>query len=270
MMKSTRSASGSIEYLWVDSCSIDDISALKKYFLPNLRFLALDYNNVRNLSSLEKYKNLDSLRLRGNAIGKVGCESLATMLQDQSTRLRILDLSYNNTIGEEAAEILAHSLKYNTTLEDLSLINCNNIKERGLRAFLTILVDVSSIESTYNSNHTLSMLRLPLCFHPKSNRVIHHIGSALVLKLTRGKSYHDIGRAKVIEYQLKSQPKIDLCRLQGIDCPSSNLFIEIETVLLPDMLAALAGNNFGHSDLYRMVCTRAPDLVSLVSKPSMS
>lgn len=58
-------------------------------------------------------------------------------------------------IDDEGAELLASSLENNTKLRVLDLDE-NNITERGYIAILKIVVEVSSIENTYNSNNTLS------------------------------------------------------------------------------------------------------------------
>ena len=62
-------------------------------------------------------------------------------------------------VDDEGAEILANSLKHNTTLSCMNLQN-NRIDRRGLQALLKLLNDVSSVDSTYNSNHTLRSLEL--------------------------------------------------------------------------------------------------------------
>ena len=63
-------------------------------------------------------------------------------------------------MGDEEAELLATALKHNTSLKELHLSNNNGITERGHVAFLKLLNDVSSIENTYNSNHTLRECKL--------------------------------------------------------------------------------------------------------------
>jgi len=120
--------------LHLPECNITDISALETYNLPNL----------------------NRLNLYGNKIGREGCIILSNLLQKEGTTLKYLDLD-NTSIDDEGAEMLAASLKSNTKLKTLYLSR-NNIALRGVKAFLKVLVDVSSIESTYISNHTLTEL----------------------------------------------------------------------------------------------------------------
>ena len=78
-------------------------------------------------SSLENYINLETLSLDGNNIGMEGCISIAKLLQKDGARLKTLDLESNN-MGEAEVEILANSLKCNTSLKDLYL-GGNELKE---------------------------------------------------------------------------------------------------------------------------------------------
>ena len=84
-----------------------------------------------------------------NNIGREGCITISNLLQQEGSTLTEVYL-LGTSMGDEEAELLATSLKHNTTLESLYLQN-NNITEEGKRAFLKLLVDVSSIESTYTT-----------------------------------------------------------------------------------------------------------------------
>jgi len=91
-----------------------------------------------------------------------------------------------------------------------------------------------------------------------------HISSAIK---TNGETREnsDAGRAKVIKTQLNSNTRKEFSLLQGIDYAYSSLFTEIDSVLLPDVLA-LKGETFGQNELYRMLIATAPDLVSVVNR----
>ena len=84
--------SGTIQDLLLNSCNIDDITALEHYPLPHLKILTLASNNIQSLSSLENYTNLKYLDFEGNKIGKEGCRSLATLLQKDGLASRIFTL----------------------------------------------------------------------------------------------------------------------------------------------------------------------------------
>ena len=215
------------------------------------------------MPSLEKYTNLEKLWLGRNNIGNEGCRSIANLLRKESSSLRYLDLE-NNDIGDEEAEILANSLEHNTTLVDLSLGE-NKFKEKGCRAFLSLLNDVSSIERTYNSNHTLITLHLPSFASSNYAKLEKHIASAIKTNRENRGISDGAGRAKVIETQLNSDARMELCHLQGIDYSYGSLFVEVDPILLPDVLA-LVGDKYGQNELYRMLISTAPDLASIVNE----
>lgn len=222
----------------VGSCNIDDISALKTCSIPNL----------------------SSLSLHGNKIGSNGCKALSYMLKRKVSSLSYLDLG-DNSIGDEGAEILATSLKQNSKLGYLSLDN-NNITERGSRSFLKLVNDISSIESTYNSNHTLEV---------SIGTNNEHINSALKINDIRGRfetPRHANSRAKVIQTQLNSQNRKNLCDLQGVEFSPSSIFADIDPILLPEILA-LIGERHGNSELYTALVSSAPDLLSFINRKNM-
>ena len=125
-----------IQELWFMKCRITDISSLEIYTLPNLQQLYLD----------------------GNRISTNGCIIIADLLQKEGSTLMSLHLNYTG-IDDEGAKILATSLMSNTKLKALCLKG-NLITGRGKAVFLKPLVDISSIENSYNSNHTLIWLKL--------------------------------------------------------------------------------------------------------------
>ena len=182
-----------VEKLYFERCSINDISALITYTLPNLTHLQLDKNNI----------------------GREGCTILSNLLQKDDTKLETLQLN-NTGIDDEGAEILASSLKHNTNLYSLELEDNNNITKIGRRAFLKLLINISSIESTYNSNNTLYELNLDNSMDGS------FIQSALEMN----------GKAKVIRYQLNSQKRKKLCRLQGVEYSAEdNMLADIEPTI---------------------------------------
>lgn len=236
------------EDLYFSGCNIEDISALKVYALPHLR----------------------NLYLRGNNIGRDGCMVIANLLQQKGSMLTNLDLR-DIGMGDDEAELIATSLKDNTKLKTLELED-NTITQRGCRAFLTLLNDVSSIETTYASNHSLMSLRLPSSDETACMRLL--INSALADNSKYGYYREDdlnakaICRSKVIRSQLNSRVRKELCHLQGIEYSVNNLFADIEPNLLPRILA-LIGRNHGQRELYTALVPMAPDLMSFVDSKAM-
>jgi len=247
------SESRHFEGLFISSCNITNISVLDTYTIPHMR----------------------RLELKGNSIGREGCTILANMLQREDTSLIYLGLN-RSSIDNEGAEILAAALKHNTKLQTLDLRE-NYIGKRGYRALLKSVVDLSSIENTYNSNHTLKDLKL----HPSRQGVgnstsqlvlsscimLRSINSALQLN-NRHHSSHSAGRAKVIKYQLNSKLRRKYCDLQGIEYSASSIFADIEPTLLPRILA-LIGSSHEQSEFYTSLIHTAPDLLSCVDTSGM-
>ncbi|EJK51647.1 hypothetical protein THAOC_29163 [Thalassiosira oceanica] len=96
------------------------------------------------------------LNILGNTLCSGGTQVIAASLANPECRLEYLYLSQCN-IGDEGAATLADSLRNNQRLTRMSLRG-NNITARGWNAFSSILCDTSSINATYNSNHTLQDL----------------------------------------------------------------------------------------------------------------
>ena len=260
LIKALHAGGGYIQELRLWDGKIEDITSLEHYPLPHLKVLYLSKNNIHSLpTSLENYTNLEELHLSNNQIGNEGCRSIAKLLQKEGTHLNLLNL-YSNDLGDEDAETLADSLKYNTSLTDIHLEG-NDIKEKGHRAFLKLVNDVSSIERTYNSNHTLKTLSLPRSTDAAIQEFKTHIESAMGINKYEERSH---GRAKVIEAQLNSKNRKELSHLQGIDYSQGSIFTEIEPILLPEVFA-LMGERYGQDELYEMLITAAPDLVSIVN-----
>jgi len=224
-----------------------------------VKTIDLCYCNIIDISALDTYNlpNLQSLTLDGNKIGRDGCRILSSVLQKEDTSLKYLYLRYTD-IDDEGAEALAGSLLNNTMLRTLILA----VTKRGFKAFLKLLADVSSIENTYNSNHTLTNLSVP---QNTNDEIYRQINSTLQIN----KYSQDSRRAKVVKYQLNSQKRKELCQLQGINYSSEdNMLAGVEPKLLPKILA-LIGEKNGQSDFYTSLLPVAPDLMSFIDRKAM-
>ncbi|EJK76475.1 hypothetical protein THAOC_01760 [Thalassiosira oceanica] len=96
------------------------------------------------------------LNIGGNSICPGGTRVIAASLANPECRLEDLHLSQCN-IGDEGTATLADGLHNNQRLTDMSL-EINNITDHGWNEISSILCDTSSINATYNSNHTLQSL----------------------------------------------------------------------------------------------------------------
>jgi len=231
--------------LFFEDCNITNISALDTYYLPNLQRITLKDNNI--------------------GMGD-GCRILSSVLQKEDTSLIYLGLD-NSGIDDEGAEMLAASLKHNTKLESLYLARNNiGIGAIGHLAFLKILVDISSIGNTYNSNHTLKRLTLDYSRQGVSDSIREHIQSAIQIN---NNYIYSAGRIKVIKYQLKSINRKNLCRLQSNEyCSIGTLLSDVEPTLLPKILS-LIGSRHGQREFYRALLQMVPDLMSCVDTSVM-
>jgi len=255
----------SVANLCCQDCNINDISSLEVYNLSNLLNLKLSGNSIESISALDTaytLPNLQRLNLGRNNIGRDGCIILSNLLQREGSPLSVLILEHTN-MGDEEAEIIATSLKHNTTLQTLDLRNNKSITERCYKAFLKLLVDASSIENTYNSNHTLKSCCVGQYLR---NDVLDRVYEASALN-EHGGNPKSIGRLKVIKYQLNSTTRKNLCSLQGIEY-CNNPFADIEPILLPNILA-LIGEKRGQSDLYAALVPTAPELLSYIDREAM-
>ena len=260
----------SVKRLVLENCNITDISILNTYNLSNLRKLDLNQNNIGKdgcitISNLlqKEDTNLYHLLLKNTGIDDEGVEFIATSLK-HNTKLKELELD-NNNITDSGAEIIAASLKHNTKLYTLHLID-NNITDRGCRALLKLLVDASSIDNTYNnSNHILGGLYL-VQYHGRDemNREMNNA----YWENRKGGSPEAAGRAKVIKYQLNSQNRKKLCKMQDIEYTPGSIFADIEPVLLPKIVS-LIGREHGQSELYTTLIHTAPDLLSYIDREAL-
>lgn len=276
----TLSLSGSLEDispLEVQSYPLPHLLALdgdldERCGLPHLRTLYLDRNNIQNISSLEHYTRLEELYLEGNDIGEAGLVVISKLLKNEDSCLRTLDMNATG-MGDDEAEMLADSLKYNTTLKELSLLG-NQFGEQGYRAFLKLLVDVSSIKQTYHSNRSLISIDLP----SSSDKTLYNINEYIGLACQSNGFYgHDswhrrgnpeaVGRAKVLEAQLDSRNRMELARLQGIDDSYLSLFSKVDRVLLPEIFL-IAASTHGQNETYCMLLAM-PELVANANKVSL-
>lgn len=254
---------GPIESLRIQGCAkIDSIAAFEKCTLPNLRALNLDQNNIRSLPSFERYPNLERLSLEGNWMRR-GYPTIARLLESESPPVKNLDLTFTG-MGDPEAEMVAESLKGNTSLNYLRLEG-NKIKDGGRRAFSKLLSNVSSIERTCASNHTIQWLELPRSFDLGVVTMFNHIDLAISINMAHAGKPHLASRAKIIHTQLNSNARMELSRLQRVDYCYNNLFPQIDPVLLPNVLS-MVGNEHRQDELYRMLRGTVPELAALVDR----
>ena len=165
-------------------------------------------------------RRLTALDLDGNDVGSTGgCDVVAGLLRDPACALRVLRLGRNGVDGV-GASILAASLADNVNLEELHLGGNPGIASAvGLGAFSRLLCDVSTVNATYLSNHTLSVLGVMPPFAPEfrcleeSLRLNDTTSSSTPANSSGGRRRSDAGKRKVLRYH----PTLDVGPLLEYD-----------------------------------------------------
>lgn len=135
------------------SLAIQGVNALKT--IKGIQEEALGYL----VEAIHGHPRLRVLKLDRNEIGWNSIALLAALLEGRDSKLDALSLQ-GNAITTAEAMFIAGSLAGNNTLVTLDLAG-NRIFEAGIKAFLKLLCDDSTIEKTYLSNHTLQSLGSP-------------------------------------------------------------------------------------------------------------
>ena len=203
-------------------------------------------------------KHLERLHLVLNDISNDGCREVAKFLQVDNSTLESLHLSSNN-IDDAGVEILVDSLRNNTSLKRLDLRGNDRISTQGQILLLKLVNDVSSIEATLRSNHTLTNISVKV-FDPEATldasfKIQRHIDEATAIM------YAVAARAKVISMQLHSAKRAELAALQGVD---HSVYSEIDPLHLPEVLS-LIGRHHGQGELYMALLSSIMTILSTVN-----
>ena len=201
-------------------------------------------------------KHLKKMFLSVNDINADGCYVIANLLQGRDATLETLSLGYNN-IDNEGVAILVDALQNNTSLTYLYLVG-NDISNEGMTMLLTLVNDISSIEATLQSNHTLRYLSVG-CVHDEIQR---HIKRATDINRKHPHNPEAAGEEKVIQTQLNSAKRAELAELQGVH---QSLYSEINPLHLPEVLS-LIGQEHGQGELYIALKSPIAGLLSTVNR----
>ena len=227
----------SIESLICNDCGIDSIE--------------IDSENIP--------VHLKALYLNCNSIDADGCRGLTKLLQGRDATLETLYLQ-NNKIDDEGVEILVETLQRNTSLRELYLVGNEGISKRGKTSLLKLVNDISGIEATLQSNHTLRHLNVV------EQRITERIQMLINTATRINKSFEGdpetAGREKVIQTQLNSKTRADLTALQGVN---HSLYSEIDPLHLPEVLA-LVGRRLGQKELYTALRSAIAGVISIVNR----
>ena len=249
----------SLTRLDIDSCSI-----LAAGF--NMLFRALSDSPIERLyccdccidsieiDSEHKPKHLKTLFLAANGINADGCRQIAKLLQGGDATLKTLNLEDNN-IDDEGVGILVSALQSNKSLETLDLELNSGISRQGQTVLLKLVNDISSIEATLQSNHTLTDLSL-------SVDLDRNISIATETNAVNVSNPEAAGREKMIHTQLHSERRAELAALQGV---KHSVYSEIDPLHLPEVLV-LVGRHHGQGELYIALRSSIAGVISTVNR----
>ena len=210
-------------------------------------------------------RHLEFLDLSGNDINSDGCREVAKLLQGGDATLRELDLK-DNKIDDEGVEILVDALQKNLSLGGLSLRGNDGISKQGEIMLLKLVIDISSIEATLQSNHYLTSVRFSFDLDNQIQELVdtvfiytnHQCYTGGRREVNTGKA----GRQKMIEFQLNSVKRAELAELQGVN---HSVYSEIDPLHLPEVLR-LVGRHHGQGELYVALKSSIAELISTVNR----
>ncbi len=209
-------------------------------------------------------QNLTQLQLGENKINSDGCREIAKLLQRGNTTLEYLFL-FDNMIDDDGVEFLVDALKNNTSLTNLSLSGNDEITVEGMKSCLRLVNDISSINATLQSNHTLTWLNVEYsekkdCRGVAVSKIQRLISDAVFINMS---SYvARVGKRKTIQTQLNSAKRKELADLQGV---TRSLYSEINPLHLPEVLA-LVSKEHGQGELYIALKSSIAGVMSTVNR----
>ena len=219
-------------------------TTLQNFDLSFLEQLILPCNNIRDtvmpslISALTNARSLFRLNLGGNdTITPVGWTALSNILQRPESSLADLSLAvYNPTnINDEVAIGFANALINNKSLKTLNFggysNNSNTVTARGWAALANVLCNKSSLESIYNSNHTVMKV--------VRGNINHDLESHL--RMNENDNKHEVARQKILKYHFADGEE------------NVEEFVEMELAIIPYAIAWMGRDSTGHSLLYNVV-----------------
>jgi hypothetical protein len=172
-----------------------------------------------------------------------------------------------NKIDDEGVAILFDALQNNTRLKALDLSNNEGISVEGMKVCLRLVNDISSIQATLQSNHTLQQLEVKLIPYGLLDtdvnvRIQCEIDNAVSINGNNENDPEAAGKEKVVQTQLHSGRRAELANLQRVD---RSLYSEINPLHLPEVLS-LVGRIHGQGELYVALKSSVAALFSTVNE----
>mmetsp|Transcript_25472 Transcript_25472/g.51115 ORF Transcript_25472/g.51115 Transcript_25472/m.51115 type:complete len:444 (+) Transcript_25472:173-1504(+) len=227
--------------------------ALRNSPICSLECKGCDIDSIE-IGNDEFPRNLQQLWIDDNNINADGCRELAKLLQGGDATLETLSLS-NNRIDGDGVEILASVLQNNTSLKYLDLVR-NRISVEGNVKLLKLVCDISSMEATLQTNCTLHTIYVD----EDAEEIQEWIDYANSFTCNSNSN-----REKLIDMQLHSMRRANLCRLQGIERSNAAFYGDFDPLHLPEILA-LVGRTHGLAELHVALKSSIVTLFSTVDR----
>jgi hypothetical protein len=203
-----------ISYLCIGQTNLsrngaDNIITTTLRLFSNIRHIRLNCCGItdelllRIVEAVRGHSSLEELNIENNRIGNVGCQALATLIEDPNSNLQSLLLSRNsdNPIGNEGAMAIINSLSNNSKLKELQLYH-HSLDPLHV-PFRRLLGYAASINDIYSSNHVLEELGVS----------IMSLSLETLLKLNKGTNKKHVAIKKILQYH----PNIDMESLYAWD-----------------------------------------------------
>jgi len=181
--------------------------------------------------------NLQTLNLEASNLTDAACRTLRMLLQGQVYAITNLNLNRNNISNKGLAHLVT-GLKGNTSLNTLHLAE-NGITPKGWPVFLGLICDVTTIDATNQSNHTLATLTGPTDDFWKSI-IGTNIKAMLFInaQAARKRQNPPLARKVAAATKITDRHLVNLYKSSStiLDCNDDNLF---------PLIIAWIGNHYG-------------------------
>ena len=176
--------------------------------------------------------------------GRQGWEALASILRNPRSVMTSLDMAHSSALNNSALALLADALKQNNKMEEMPLewLYDEPARITDWKPLSDVLCNGNSIETTFNSNHTLGRLSTDDDILAASNEMVlslpYDVRSLLVLN-------RDLGPVE------SARRKIINRHFSGTFCMEP--FLDMDAKVLPRVIAWMAKDDHGKSLLYQFI-----------------
>ena len=179
------------------------LSTLLRCSATELQTLHLYTNEMNDeaieilVPALESCNHLKTLNLDRNSVTAKGWRRLVSILEAPDCNLEDLSVA-NNNIDDEAAIAFASALTNNRKLHTLDLAgnqSDQSISAKGWQSFSKILCNTSSVNATFQSNHTLKHIRI--CANLNASAI-----DGSLLQLNQRKNKREIAIIKILQHHV--------------------------------------------------------------------